>query len=257
MSNAVVPKTSDDKVISSSLSTSGPSNFLFVNETSDSPSYKPGKRHDVRSYVRNHSLKQFRETHKTARKRATTRPKYTPLTTRSLESDASCYLEHNRDYASPKTRLRFSTRDSGSPSEVSTPIKLNESPYRTILPSEVVGTPEPGGLQGDLTTYCKACGQPLGRPEFKQRYLSKDRSLIPRRPMLEIPFKLSPVEALGAGRIDPFSSLPMDKPNRQSLELIDHGACNLLLKQTSYSGSSQTENSHTSSRHLLPPRTYA
>jgi hypothetical protein len=65
--------------------------------------------------------------------------------------------------------------------------------------------------------------------------------------------KLSPVEALGAGRVDPFSSLPMDKPSRSSLELIDHGACNLLFKRTSYSGSSQAENSHTSSRHLLPP----
>jgi hypothetical protein len=55
--------------------------------------------------------------------------------------------------------------------------------------------------------------------------------------MWNIPLKPSPVEALGAGRIDPFSSLPVDKPSRYSLELIDHGACvqsSLSLKRTSY-----------------------
>jgi hypothetical protein len=258
MSNAIVPETSDDEEVASSLlNTSGPSNFLFVNETSNAPSYKSGRRHDIRSHVRKHNLKQFKETHKTARKRTTILLKYAPLTTRSLESDASCYLEHHRDCPFPKTRLRFSTRDSGPLSEASTLIELNESLYSTTPPSAVAGTPEPSELQGDLTTYCKACGQPLSRPEFKQRYLSKDRSLIPRRSKWKIPLKSSPVEALGAGRIDPFSSLPMDKPSRHSLELIDHGACNLPPKRTSYSRSPQAETSHTSSRHLLPPRTYA
>jgi hypothetical protein len=235
MSNAVLLGTFDDEeVISSPPSKSGPSSFLFVNETSDAPSYKSGKRHDIRAHVRKHNSKQFRETHKTARKRATTRPKYAVLTTRSLESDASCYLEYNRDCPAPKTRLRFSNRDSGSLSKASTLIELNESPYSTTPPSVVAKTPEPSELQGDLTTYCKACGQPLSRPNLKQRYLSKDGSLIPGASMWKILLKPSPVEALGAGRIDPFSSLPMNEPSRYSLELMDHGACNLPLKRTSY-----------------------
>jgi len=237
MSNAVVPGTFDDEeVISSPPSKSGPSNFLFVNETSDAPSYRPGMRHDIRAHVRKHSSKQFRETHKTARQRATTRPKYALLTTRSLESDASCYLEHNRDFPAPKTRLRFSNRDSGSLSlsKASTLIELNESPYITTPPSVVAETPGPSEYQGGFTTNCKACGQPLSRPKLKQRYLSKDGSLIPWTSMWKILLKTSPVEALGAGRVDPFSSLPMDEPSLSSLELMDHGACDLPLKRISY-----------------------
>ena len=228
MSSAVVPGTSDDEeLISSLLSTSGPSRFIFVNETSDAPSYKPGKRHDLRSHIRRHNSKQFRETHKTAGKRATTRPKYAPLMIRSLESNASCYLEYNRDFPSPKTRLRFSTRDSGSLSEASTLIELNESPYSSTPPSTAAETPEPSELQGGLTTYCKACGQPLSRPKLKQRYLSKGGSLVPGRSIWKMLLKPSPIKALGAGRIDPFSSLPMDEPSHYSLELMDHGACSL------------------------------
>jgi hypothetical protein len=234
MSSAVVPGTFDDEqVISSPPSKSGPSNFLFVNQTSDAPSYRPGKRHDIRAHVRKHNLGQFRQTHKTARKRATTQPKYALLTTRSLESDASCFLEHNRDFPAPKTRLRFSSRDSIALSKASTLIELNESPYSATPPSVAAEAPKASELQGDLTTYCKACGQPLSRSKLKQRYLSKDGGLIPGTSMWKILLKPSPVEALGAGRIDPFSSLPIDEPSRYSLELIDHGACNLPLKRTS------------------------
>jgi hypothetical protein len=225
MSNSVVPGTSDEEVISSLLSTSGPSNFLFVNQTSAAPPYKLGNRHDVHSHVRKYNWKKFRETHEAARKRTTTRPKYALLPAQSLESDASCYLEYDKDCPSPKTTLRLSTRDSDSLYKASTLVELNESPYSTTPPSAVAETPEPGGLQGDLTTHCKICRQPLNRPKFKQRYLSRDRSPTTRRPMWKIPLKPSSVEALGAGRIDPFSSLPIDNPSRYSLELIDHGAC--------------------------------
>jgi hypothetical protein len=223
MSNTVVPGTSDDKeVISSLLGTPGPSNFLFVNETSDAPPYKPGTRHDIRSHVRKYSSKQFTETHKTARKRVTTRPKYAPLTAQNLGSSAPCYLECYKDCRSPKVRrLGFSTQDPDSLSKASTLIELNERPYCTTPPSVVAKTLEPSGLPEELTTYCKACGQSFDRPKFKQRHFSKDRSLIPTT-MWKMP-----IEALGASRIDPFSSLPMDKPSRSSLELMNHGACNL------------------------------
>jgi hypothetical protein len=239
MSNAVVPGTFDDEeVISSPPSKSRPSNFLFVNETSDAPSYRPGKRHDVRAHVRKHNSEEFRQTHKTVRQRATTRPKYALLATRSLESDASCYLEPNRDFPAPKTRLRFSNRDSGFLSKASTLIELNESPYSTTPPSVLAETPGPSEHQRDLTTYCKACGQSLSRPKLKQRYLSKDGNLIPGTSMWKILLKPSPVEALGAARVDPFSSLPMDKPSRSSLELIDHGACDLPFSESHTSISS-------------------
>ena len=233
MSNAAVPEISDNKeVISSLLSTSPPSNFLFVNETSDALPYKAGNRHDVRSHVQKYNWKQFRETHKTTRKQAITRPAL--LTTQSLETYASHYSEYHKDCPYPKTRMRFSTRDLDSLSKASTLIELKESPYSTTPPSEVAEAPEPSGLEGDLTTYCKACGQPLNRLKLKQRHLSRDGSLISGGSMWKMPLNPSPVEALGAGRIDPFSSLPMDKPSHYSLELIDHGTCNLLSKRASY-----------------------
>jgi len=233
MSNAVVPGTFDDEEVASSLpSKSGSSNFLFVNETSDAPSYRPGKRHDIRAHVRKHNSEQFRQTHKTARQRATTRPKYALLATQSLEFDASCYLEPNRDFPAPETRLRFSNWDSGFLSKPSTLIELNKSPDSTTLPSVLAKTLGPSEHQRDLTTYCKACGQPLSRPKLKQRYLSKDGSLIPGTSMWKILLKPSPVEALGAGRVDPFSSLPVDRPSRSSLEMIDHGACDLPFRES-------------------------
>jgi hypothetical protein len=46
-----------------------------------------------------------------------------------------------------------------------------------------------------------------------------------------IPVKLNPIGTLGAGRLDPFSSLPMDEPNLYSQELMDHGEYNFSLKQ--------------------------
>jgi hypothetical protein len=46
-----------------------------------------------------------------------------------------------------------------------------------------------------------------------------------------IPVKLNPIGTLGAGRLDPFSSLPMDEPNLYSQELMDHGGYNFSLKQ--------------------------
>jgi hypothetical protein len=239
MSNAVVLGTFDDEeVISSPPSNSEPSNFLFVNETSDAPSYRPGKRHDIRAHVRKHNSEQFRQTHKTARQRATTRPKYTLLAARSPESGASCHLEPNRDFPTPEITLRFSNRDLGFLSKASALIELNESLYSTTPRSVIAETPGPSENQTDLTTYCKACGQPLSRPKLKQRYLSKDGSLIPVTSMWKILLKPSPVEALGAGRVDPFSSLPLDKPSRSSLELIDHGACNLPFRESHTSISS-------------------
>jgi Fungal specific transcription factor domain len=225
MSNAAVSRTSnDEEVISPLLSTPEPSNFLFVNETSHTPSFKQGKRRDVKSHVRRLAHEQFRKTHKTPLKRATTLPTYAPLVSQSLDSETSKDLEHDKDClsrSSPITSSGLATPDSDSASGV-TLVELyeSESPNATILQSTVDENSEPSERQGP-GPYCRACGQPLQRI----RHLSKDRGLIRRSFKRGMPLP-NPVGVLGAGRVDPFSTLPMEEPNLHSQELLDHGEYN-------------------------------
>jgi hypothetical protein len=231
MSNAVASRTShNEEVISPHFSTSEPAGFLFVNETDSAATYKQGNRHDIRSHVRKVVAKQFRKTHKIGPSRATTLPKYAPLTSQGLDSEASKPLEHDRDCPLNISRIPRRGRglstawDSGSVYESPKLIGFSESAPDATPLSKVTELPKASEIRGDNTMYCKACGKPLKIANLKQRYLSKDRSLIPRRP--------NPVGALGAGRIDPFSSLPMHEQNHYSQELMDHSKCRLFLERS-------------------------
>jgi hypothetical protein len=249
MSNAAVSGTSNDEVNSPLLSTPEPSNFLFVNETSDTPSFKQGKRRDVKSHVRRLAHERFRKTHKTAQKRATTLPRYATSASQNLDSETFKDLEHDRDCSSrgsPITSSRLSTPDSISGVTL---IELyeSESPNNTILQSTVDESPEPSELQG---AYCKACGQPLQR----LLNLSKDRSLMRRNSKRR---KSLPnlVGVLGAGRVDPFSTLPMEEPNLHSQELVDQGGSNPSSPQIMYLPSQDNKIHTYNSCHLRTPRT--
>lgn len=237
MSNPVVPGTSSSEEVAPSLfDASEPPTFLFVNETSNAPQYKQGNRHDVRSHVRKHTAKQFGITHKTPRKRAPALPKYAPLTTQGLDSGSSKDLEHDRNCSlsvPPTLRQGVSTR-SDSLSEAPTLIEIDEPHPDTTPDSAVAENPEPSELHRGLITYCRACGQPLNRSKLKQRYLSKDGSLARKKSTGKILLNSSPVQAFGAGRIDPFSSLPMDEPDSYSRELIDHGRCSPSRERASF-----------------------
>jgi hypothetical protein len=248
MSDAVVSRTPNhEEVISPLLSTPGPSNFLFVNETSNTPSFKQGKRRDVKSHVRRLAHEQFRKTHKTPLKRATTQPTYAPLTSQSLDSETSKDLEHDRDCLSrgSLTSLGLATPDSDSLSGL-TLVELyeSESPNNSILQSEVGESLEPSELRG---AYCRACGQPLQR----LRGPSNDRGLLRRsfKKRIKLP---NPVGVLGAGRVDPFSTLPMEEPNLYSQELLDHGEYNPPFSQIIYLPSETNENSSASNSCHLP-----
>jgi hypothetical protein len=237
MNNPVVPGTSNDEegasTVSSLFDTPEPPTFLFVNESSDAPQYKQGNRHDVRSHVRKHAAKQFGITHKAPRKRAPALPKYVPLTTQSLNSGSSKDLAHDRNCPAsvpPTARHEFPAR-SDSLSEAQTLAEIDESRHDTAPHSADSETPELREPQRDIETYCRACGQPLNRPKLKPRNLSKDGSLVARRPRGKTMLKSNPLQALGAGRIDPFSSLPMDEPNSYSQELMDHGKCSVYYSR--------------------------
>lgn len=197
MSNAVVLGSSNDEEVNSPLlNTPEPSNFLFVNETIDTPSFKQRKRRDVKSHVRRVAHEQFRKSHKTAQKRATTLPRYATLASQNLDSEASKDLEHDRDCpsrGSPITSRGTSNADSDSLSGLTLDeLYESESPTNTPIPSTVDESPEPSEVQ---RAYCKACGEPLQR----LRHVSKDRSLIGRSFKRRVPLP-NPVGVLGAGQ---------------------------------------------------------
>ena len=237
MSNPVVPRASSSEEVAPSLfDASEPPNFLFVNETSNAPQYKQGNRHDVRSHIRKYAAKQFGITHKTPRKRAQALPKYAPLTTQGLDSGSSKALEHDRNCplsVPPTLRQGVSTR-SDSLFAAPTLIEIDESRHENSPDSADADSPEASELHRGLIAYCRACGQPLNRLKLKHRYLLKDGSLVRRNLTRKILSNSSPVQAFGAGRIDSFSSLPMDEADSYSRELIDHGKRNPSRERGSF-----------------------
>lgn len=227
MSNAVVPATSASSNEGESSNTSEQSTFLFVNESGDAPRYKSGNRSDIRAHVRKVSAKQFGLTHKVPRKRAGILPRYAPLTTEGLHSDTSKGSEHHRNCPErvPKI-LQASPSSSNSLPAARTLIEFTESPSKTIPHHDFIKSSESVRLQGHRTAHCHACGQPLDRPGHKPINQKEESSLVPTKP---ISAKSNPVGIFGAGRIDPFSSLPMDETSSYAQELLDHGKCIHIL----------------------------
>ncbi len=183
------------------LLTSEQSGFLFLNETGVAATYKHRVRHDVRSHVRKQSAKQFRKTHKTARTRATTLPKYAPLTMQSQKSETFKHLEHDEDCLSNTSftpRLEISTKDVDLQSDSAVPLHIHESAPDSSPSSTVGEQSERSEPQGDLTkrVYCKLCGEPYNRPKNKQRCLSKNGVLISRISKWELQNKSSLIKSM-------------------------------------------------------------
>lgn len=220
MSNAVAPATSARSKAGESSNTSEQSTFLFVNESSGAPRYKSGNRSDVRAHVRKVSAKQFGLTHKVPRKRAERLPRYAPLMTQGLDSVTIKGSEHHRNCPTsvPKI-LQASPSSSSSLPAARTLIEFTESPSKTIQSREFIKSSESVEPQGLGTAHCHACGLPLDKPGHKPINQKEQSSLIPTK---RIPAKSNPVGIFGAGRIDPFSSLPMDETSNYAQELLDH-----------------------------------
>lgn len=198
------------------------STFLFVNETSDAPSYKSGNRSEIRAHVRKVAAKQFGLTHKVPKKRAERLPKYAPLTAKGLETDTSKDSEHHQHCPKgvPETAQIPSTH-SGPSTLARSLIEITE--LSESLPV-LTGSESQAPIERleRSASYCHACGQPINRPGHKQKQIwtLKDTTLVPRKSKW---IKPHPVGPFGAGRIDPFSSLPMDEKSSYSQELLDHG----------------------------------
>lgn len=195
------PGTSDDEEIISSLrllGTPGPSNFLFVNETSDAPHYKPGNRHIIRSHARKYVSKhtkaeigQRRRNHVLAPRNLSHNPLKTPPQGRN-------YLSNVSATSGQSSIRRYGTFDPGIPN-------VNDSGKEHVW-------------------YCSACEErrEVGHGRHYHESKVEEASTTICRHLWRTP-QLSPVGILGAGRKDPFSSLPIENPTEKDHESIDHG----------------------------------
>jgi hypothetical protein len=180
--------------------------FLFVNQTSNSLAYKAGDCQFIRSHVRKHAARHLRQNHSKhkGRKKVATERQCRPPVSRGSGQYTSEYLIH----------------DANCPTA-----HLNRS-WLSWLSSQ---DSDPGLRRPDINSgigsYCKACGSQSNvlirqrTPENKELMRSPRQS---RQALTDALLELSPVEVLGAGRVDPFSSCPVEKPDRAMHEALDH-----------------------------------
>jgi hypothetical protein len=209
----------------------GSSKFLFVHMTGASAAYKHGNRPAIRSHVRTtaHAGRDTREARQMTRlEKRRIRPTNPPLGPQLHESHCPANLTVA---LSPRSSLPFlnpgddilalGTKElhAGQQALPGVTTVLNPSPFALVGDSLIDDIRSVSGQRKVSVTYCKTCGRLLGggsplmqafqRIDAAKRHLSR-KSTNP-----------SPVEILGAGRVDPFASYPM-QPNDKVNELLDH-----------------------------------
>jgi hypothetical protein len=214
--------------------------FLFVNETGDSSAYRVGARHDIRSHIRKHCARHFKQKHKIGQKKVAKGQKWIPLASQNPghstsefplqdEGSQSTLLERPWLASFDIDRLAHNNgvpyRDystiSDHPEAIGQPVALKSFPeLRDTDDSE---SNEPN-TEGDLGSYCKTCRAQLHSPiGLTKQAQANDRRMIMTRRVWRTPLELSPVEILGAGRVDPFLTYPVEKPDHSLHELMDLG----------------------------------
>lgn len=227
-----------DKAATASLlnESGGPesSNFLFIHTTGDSAAYKHGNRPEVRSHLTSRAKRAFKEVHKTVRqgKRKAIQSK-----SRSLgpqPHDSSHPASMTVALSPPRASLTFSipgndvlvsgtqgfhTGQEARPGD-KTVLDVDPSPFALASGSLNADTRNISEQQKSYESYCKACNRPFeGEDHLNQTF---QRMVdVARRYSRKESATPSPIELLGAGRVDPFSSYPM-KLNDKGNELLDH-----------------------------------
>jgi hypothetical protein len=170
--------------------------FLFVNETGPSTEFKVGYRPDIRSHVRKHVAREFKQKHKNAR--------------RIEEADS----DRQWQPLLPQAVVQGHLRD---------PIRV---PYCGIIPMQFIPSrvtessdaTEPV-CDRDSRLYGKACKQEFRCPNINHCLNRKSRTIVLNKQELKNQPNPSPLEILGAGRSDPFSTYPTrlsSRPGRSS-----------------------------------------
>jgi len=249
------PWPADEPVATSQLDGSGgpgSSKFLFVNATSDSATYKHGNRSAIRSHVRTaaHAGRDTREVHQMARPgKRRRRPRDPPLGPQPHESHCPANLTVA---LSPRSSLSFLNPGDDILALGTKELHIGEQALPEVT---TIFDPSPSALAGDSligdirnvsgqrkasVTYCKACGRPLGGgSSLMQAFQGIDAA---KRYLGRKSTNPSPVKILGAGRVDPFASYPM-QPNDKVNELLDHRKwpCSKFMDTMSYFISSPTD----------------
>jgi hypothetical protein len=215
--------------------------FAFVNESGPSTAHKAGHRQDVHSHVRKHVAKRFKQKHKIGRMSEASE-NLTPLASRNPGHHNTSQLLPLDDYclstlfesASDTTSLGYAK---GLPNEHaaliprdSAGIGMSSSTYE--LAPGTVGANSPGITPSDLQVYFgphyKGSGRILLSSTARKLQPDDERWNV-TIPKLKESLDRSPLQFLGAGRVDPFLSLPVKKPDRAMHELVDLCKCDTTL----------------------------
>ena len=208
--------------------------FLFVNESEPTFRFKQGHRHDVRSHIRRHVMKSYQK--RQMRTQSSSRRQLQPL------AIAPSHLTKNlSEKQHPSTSVAHSKLNS-TISTVQQTTKRIPNPRR-ILDEEDDQDSEDSGSWPVISPG----------PPSPQKYVFNNKksysvhqslpTLISRPPSskkisMDITgsfsrargsFKLSPLELMGSGRIDPFLTYPIAETNQSVHELMDHSKQNTNL----------------------------
>lgn len=172
--------------------------FLFINATSGSLTYKSKDRHSIRSHVRKYASKRTKA-------EIGQRTRNHVLAPRSLSHNLLKTLPQGRNYLSnvSATSGQSSIRRHGT------------------LDPEIPNANDPGK---EHVCYCRACEEQreVGHGHHYHESKVEEASTTICRHLWRTP-QPSPLGILGAGTKDPFSSLPIENPTEKDHELIYHG----------------------------------
>ena len=224
------------------------SSFLFVNGTASSPAFKNGGRQDIRSHVRKHIAKRFRQNHKGSKALGKGDDEVTQYPLIAPQSFSNSDYTHTQDcrhdekpllsasqaslerpWMVPTATNHTKPKDfsasvpSWDPPSGSAQSEVNSmSQANTVYNIPSSNIPGEGTLQDEQRSFCPVCGSYISSTkseEIERRGAVALARRISRRPFVNH----GPIESLASGRVDPFLCYPVEKPTPELHELIDHG----------------------------------
>ena len=219
---------------SAAQDTSEQNPFLFVNETTSSPAFKHGGRQDIRSHVRKHVAKRFRQNHKAGKAVREEKSKVTRYLLIASQIFADSEYTHTQDCGHdqellssvPQANIEHSSTvptakiffkpevfsSSASGSKTPTGTEVNSMPPTTAEYniSSSFDIPDEGTLQDVPQFFCPTCGSHISSTK-REGIERRDAIALARRISSRPFFNHSSVEILASGRVDPFFSYPVKK----------------------------------------------
>jgi hypothetical protein len=207
--------------------------FVFVDQTDNSPESRVLNRLRIRSQARSHA---FKEKHKTGQRRESTEVK-TLVAQGSRYNDSGPPSYHSGCLPTSLDNSIFVGLDSnsysydlanGEPSLFPGDASSSEGVDPVVGSSTVAATnatwvSQSPGHSGNLEDCCYACGSKIDPISPRLPETEARMNVTSRQQLLgALP---SPCGLLGAGRVDPFMVFPLESSDPDVHELIDLGEC--------------------------------